>query len=591
MNFVLENGLSCFNPSKSLVKSSPSIYRTRDAKAIHNKVLSKLSSGFCFPESVNLWNFFSFSLDVSDILTRQEFFKGLVKKDKSFLAKLSKPRQSWNPQYEIIAVTEDESTFIQLKDLACPVQLIVSESDVLDLENYDVVQVIDCDNYGSVIERLPQSVFIDSVENIYLERYLEQLSCWRDNFEILFNSVVSEEIKEVLFNLKSSFDLIDSKARKVLNVEEAERVLEGINEKISLRVRDMTISGDSLLKMLGEGKMPSDLLEIIEGNIAGSGLPQSIFNIKIPVEIDYSELEGQIKKQSANEFSSLAEEVKRRAEDLKKIPFLLEKLSALLLVEDFCLGVSEWIDDKGNFPTPSENLHFSDAENMFLNKAQPVSFQLDNFSRCSILTGANSGGKTTLIEHIIQNISLFYLGLPIVGEVHLPIFSDVYYFAKNKGSASKGAFETLLTQMSEIKSSLGSKISSDSEDSNDLNSNVRPGITLVLADEIESVTEPGVAGKIISATAEYFIKRNCYLVIATHLGYEIQTCLPEGCRIDGIEAKGLDENYNLIVDHNPVLGRLAHSTPELIVEKMANASGGEYFKHLHECLKKEDTNT
>jgi dsDNA-specific endonuclease/ATPase MutS2 len=148
--------------------------------------------------------------------------------------------------------------------------------------------------------------------------------------------------------------------------------------------------------------------------------------------------------------------------------------------------------------------------------------------------------------------------------VKIPVFSEVYYFAKNKGSASKGAFETLLSQMSEIK----------------------PGNnTLILADEIESVTEPGVAGKIISATSQYFIEKNCFLVIATHLGYEIKDILPKRARIDGIEAKGLDENNELIVDHNPVLGRLANSTPELIVEKMANSGTHDYFKYLNNYLK------
>lgn len=170
-----------------------------------------------------------------------------------------------------------------------------------------------------------------------------------------------------------------------------------------------------------------------------------------------------------------------------------------------------------------------------------------------------------MIEHIIQLVSLSQLGLNVSGELSVPLFSDVYYFAKNKGSMSKGAFETLLTQMSEIKP--GEK-------------------TLILADEIEAVTEPGVAGQIIVATAEYFLDKNCFLVIATHLGQEIKDILPSRCRIDGIEAKGLTENYELIVDHNPVLGRLANSTPELIVEKMAKSLKKDYFVKLYEFLKK-----
>ena len=75
--------------------------------------------------------------------------------------------------------------------------------------------------------------------------------------------------------------------------------------------------------------------------------------------------------------------------------------------------------------------------------------------------------------------------------------------------------------------------------------------------------------------------------MATHLGAEIANSLPKGARVDGIEAKGLDENFELVVDHNPVMGRLAHSTPELIVEKMANSFDKDYFKFLFEKMRKD----
>jgi dsDNA-specific endonuclease/ATPase MutS2 len=234
---------------------------------------------------------------------------------------------------------------------------------------------------------------------------------------------------------------------------------------------------------------------------------------------------------------------------------------------DFLSGISQFIKDCEYWPEFEEFIEIRNTKNIFLDNAQPISFNLDNEYRCSILTGANSGGKTTLIEHIIQLIVLSNLGLPLNGIVNILIFTEVYYFAKNKGSASKGAFETLLTQMGEIKTGKN---------------------TLILADEIESVTEPGVAGKIIAATSDYFIKKNCFLIIATHLGQEIQKFLPKGARIDGIEAKGLDDENELIVDHNPVIGRLANSTPELIVEKMAKSRQEEYFIYLNESLKNRD---
>ena len=43
-------------------------------------------------------------------------------------------------------------------------------------------------------------------------------------------------------------------------------------------------------------------------------------------------------------------------------------------------------------------------------------------------------------------------------------------------------------------------------------------------------------------------------------------------RTDGIEAKGLDENYNLIVDRTPKINYLANSTPELILRKIYEKS-------------------
>jgi dsDNA-specific endonuclease/ATPase MutS2 len=188
---------------------------------------------------------------------------------------------------------------------------------------------------------------------------------------------------------------------------------------------------------------------------------------------------------------------------------------------------------------------------------------LDQGTRCSILTGANSGGKTTLLEHIVQLISLQQLGLPVKGIVSLPLFTEVYYFAKNKGSATKGAFETLLHQLASI---------------------VPGKHTLILADEIEAVTEPGVAGRMICATVEYFLQEGCFLVIATHLGQEIQPLLPAGSRIDGIEAKGLTDTFELIVDHTPVLGRLARSTPELIIQRLAYISSERYYQFLAQAL-------
>ncbi|MFA5856083.1 MAG: hypothetical protein WC867_01895 [Candidatus Pacearchaeota archaeon] len=565
---IKENKLSPFNQYKTSVKQkNESIYKTNDGKSIHNKVINRISSNFIFPDTSNLLNCFYFTDSVSEIIKRQDFFKEIEKNiDNNLLDFLKKPRIVWKPKYGIVVVTDDEDTFSKLKNLDVPVKYLLNEDDVRDLENYDIVQVVEVENFNSFLEQLPQTVFLDSIEDVYLERYLEILSGWKDNFKILEN-VNDYEIKNIIEELAPLLSLISIEKIEKLSRKIVEETLENINEEVSIKIKEMNIAGSVIFEMLSKGKLPEELEQIITKTIKETNIPEHLFNISIPVKIDEKELENYLKIQDANENTGFAERIKKNSSILKKVPEKLNKLSELLLIYDFLGGITKFNKESNHYPEYSEEFKIEDAKNIFLDKAQPISFHLHDSERCSILTGANSGGKTTLIEHIIQIISLFNMGFPLNGKVKIPIFSEIYYFAKNKGSASKGAFETLLTQMSKI----------------------IPGRhTLILADEIEAVTEPGVAGKIIAATSSYFIDKNCFLVIATHLGYEIEKVLPLFSRIDGIEAKGLDENNELIVDHNPVLGRLANSTPELIVEKMANSGEHEYFNFLHKYLQDND---
>lgn len=571
INYIRENGLSPFNLYKTPAKPNPfSIHKTRDAKLIHNKVLQKISQHFVFPDTSNLLNSIEFTNQAEEITKRQEFFKKIKtigKKDNLFLRNLTQPRPKWKPKYDVVVVTENHNTFNQLREMNCPVQLLVSENDLALLESRDLVQVIDCDEYGMMLESLPQAVFLNSINEVYLERFLEKLSGWKNNVEILKQNQLSQSLSALTNELMPLLSLTNEKRAQALTIDEAEQGLEIINHNVQEKIKQMSLSGDSLINILSKGILPPELKSIVREEIGKSPLPNQILIEEFPVKLFEEELERTIASQNSNEFSNIAEEIKSYSSQLKEIPKKINELSESLLIFDFVTGISQFLNEEMTFPKNSRALNIANSKNLFLDNPQPVSFSLDEQNKCSILTGANSGGKTTLIEHVLQLITLFQLGLPTSGQINLPIFTDIYYFAKNKGSLNKGAFETLLTQMSKIK----------------------PGDrTLILADEIESVTEPGVAGNIISATANYYINQNCYMIIATHLGYEIQKSLPPLARIDGIEAKGLTADFELIVDHNPVLGRLAHSTPELIVEKMANSNDNNYFRHLNEYLKNKN---
>lgn len=566
IDFILKNNLSPFSLNKTILKGNEdSIYKTKDAKLVHNKVLSILSRNFTFKDTSNLFDFFEFTTDFHLISQRQTYTKDLIGLENDFLSTIKRPKNFWKPKYGVLVVTEDEKTYNELQKLNCPIKFLITESDLDSLDDFDIVQVIDCENFSRSLERLPQAVFLDDLDDVYLERYLEILSGWKENLEILKENKTNEDISQIVNELSELLPLLSDGVTSKIKRDDVESALLKINQTISSEIKNITFSGESLFTMLSKSTLPEELLNIVRKTISSSGLSNNLFTRGIPVEIDEEELSNLLKKQDTMQHTSLSEKIKKKSQELRKVPKNISELSNLLLLYDFNAGLSKFASSTESYPLHSENILIENSSNIFLENAQAISFHLNKENKCSILTGANSGGKTTLIEHIIQLITLFQLGLSVKGKISLPLFSDIYYFAKNKGSANKGAFETLLTQMSKIKP--GDK-------------------TLVLADEIESVTEPGVAGAIISATAGYFINQGCYLIIATHLGKEIQKTLPTFARIDGIEAKGLDANFELIVDHNPVLGRLANSTPELIIEKMASSEKNDYFTYLHEFVKK-----
>ncbi len=166
-------------------------------------------------------------------------------------------------------------------------------------------------------------------------------------------------------------------------------------------------------------------------------------------------------------------------------------------------------------------------------------------------------------------------GFPVPArESKIRVFEELYFFYKSRGVVNAGAFETTLKQFAEIVVSTKSK--------------------LVLFDEIEAITEPGSAANVIAGLVEILQSdpKSC-TVICSHLAKEVQDSTNVPMRIDGIEARGLDENLELIVDRTPRFGSLAKSTPELIVErltKMAKGKKQEVYAKILENLTRDRSN-
>ncbi len=200
------------------------------------------------------------------------------------------------------------------------------------------------------------------------------------------------------------------------------------------------------------------------------------------------------------------------------------------------------------------------GSNLFLSNVVPIDYTIGSSSMNSsikklrdahvvLLSGVNSGGKTSTLDLIAQIVILAHMGFPVPAkECDVGLAEEFYYFGKSKGTMDAGAFESTIKDFAAV-----------------ANKNAK----IVLADEMESITEPGASAKIISGILEELKDNNGLGVFVSHLAESIMKNTTYEIRVDGIEAKGLDEHLNLIVDRNPRYNYLARSTPELIVERLA----------------------
>ncbi|WP_436347894.1 MutS-related protein [Natronorubrum sp. FCH18a] len=185
-----------------------------------------------------------------------------------------------------------------------------------------------------------------------------------------------------------------------------------------------------------------------------------------------------------------------------------------------------------------------------LEAIDPVDYEV---SGVALLSGVNSGGKTSTLDLVASVVVLAHMGLPVPAErVRLRRFDDLHYHAKTQGTLDAGAFESTVREFADL--------AQGGEGS------------LVLVDELESITEPGASAKIIAGILEALEDNGAIAVFVSHLAGEIREMADFAVTIDGIEAVGLVDG-ELEVNRSPVKDHLARSTPELIVEKLANEAG------------------
>ncbi|PSQ44758.1 DNA mismatch repair protein MutS [Halobacteriales archaeon SW_7_68_16] len=203
-------------------------------------------------------------------------------------------------------------------------------------------------------------------------------------------------------------------------------------------------------------------------------------------------------------------------------------------------------------------------------EVDPVTYAV---SDVALLSGVNSGGKTSTLDLVAAVTVLAQCGLPVPAErVETRVFDAIHYHAKTQGTLDAGAFEATVREFAGIATGPETTATADGGQS---------GEPLVLVDELESITEPGASAVIIAGILEALHERAATAVFVSHLAGEIREACSFPVAVDGIEAVGLEDG-ELVVDRSPVKDHLARSTPELIVEKLAGESDRQFYDRLLE---------
>ena len=316
------------------------------------------------------------------------------------------------------------------------------------------------------------------------------------------------------------------------------------------------------------------LAEYMEGS--GIRCPPIIFTSDWPAKLDRQviekideSLEKRISAQKSDHIYSMA----RKLGPLKS---KCESAIRSLVIVDQWLTIARWAKHYScTMPKMvSHGIWINQGRHILLGiEADPVTYGLGKAApksdqqQLALLTGANSGGKTTLLELLAHTCILAHMGLPVpakqacVGKVEA-----LHILAKAGGTQSAGALEQTLVDLATVVSD--------------------PTPKLILADELEAITEPGagariIAGMLLAARAQ----KDTTMMLVTHLAPAIiEASKVDDFRVDGIEARGLDADLELIVDRTPIRNHLARSTPELIVKRLVEKSNGHAKKLFGDIL-------
>ncbi|WP_262178674.1 MutS-related protein [Haloarcula laminariae] len=377
---------------------------------------------------------------------------------------------------------------------------------------------------------------------------------------------------------------------------DGDRVGEGADEELDRlrdhhgQVEDLAASAPDVVEAIKEtARRPDEFQDALVRHVTGEtgieaarvrdAMPEGATDARDFVDAALRELRRSLGAAVEEREETVAEKLSEALEAAR--PTIDEAVSA---VGDLALSVSlarfalaydlrrpTFVDRDTVAVRRARNLALSDADGV-----QPVTYAVGDHTldveranapptgdRVAVLTGANSGGKTTLLETLCQVQLLAQMGLPVPAEAAEVGVVDTVVFHRRHASFNAGVLESTLR-------SVVPPLSGDDR-------------TLMLVDEFEAITEPGSAANLLHGLVTLTVERGALGVFVTHLAADLEP-LPEVARTDGIFAEGLDPELELRVDYQPRFGTVGKSTPEFIVSRLVANAGDPIERSSFETL-------
>lgn len=534
-----------------------------DARAVYSKIIDALSKGINVGEVLDELRSLKPLRDGDEILRRQEEVKRKIELAKKVewgelksLEKFTIRRRFFEDR---VYVTSDDEEY----EMAARLRVCEVARDHGGLERYTIV-LNDFARGISLEEFAPELVVESLISNMETLRTLSRLER-----EVGGDDSVENVLREV--------EKVQEIHRKMRVFDDIEKMAFELEERINMEIEErlaeikLTLTADELLKMVGEGRVAGEIEREVEKIISKHeaelhdlGIYDSVFHRSYPVRVDTNALLRAVQKGRETYAVDYYLRCRKIAEKVD-VEWLNERVEFYRR-----LALYKVLIDLGFvFPEPGDGTAFVKGRNLFIADPQPVSYCVGRNSLFPhdegviILTGANSGGKTSLLDLICQIAILFHMGLPVNAErAECTVYDEIFYFRRKRTGYGSGAFEKALKSL--VKAISGNRRK------------------LILVDEFEAITEPGAGARILTSLLRIAHEKGHHVVLVSHLGEEFAEL--NFIRIDGIEAKGLDEKFNLIVDRQPVFGKMGRSTPELIVERLMEKSRGEQRSVLRNVL-------